>query len=795
MPIFLRGRLLTGILLAYCVGVLLGKLCAPASLPVFILLFVVTSCTLLMGLFDKDIRPMLLLCGAVLGLFLCSLQINIMDAWGALGEEPLCIEGRLCGGASSDQAGDGYQFTLAVRQINGQKAHWGRVYVYSKGDAPPPGSRIRFQATATRPDVRGNENTFDYNEYLERQGIKASLLIKDADDLELISSAKPWSAASLSAWFRDSLEAGLQQLDEKQSSLVRGVFLGDKSELSYEQSASLGLSGIAHAFAVSGLHIGYIVMLAVWLGGSAYQNRWRRLGTVVLLLLYYISLTGIRPSILRAVFMSLLTLLGLALGESRDFITSLSLAALISLIYDPLWLLDSGFQLSYGAVLGIALYRSSWEKGLASLPPLFSEALSSGLAANTLTLPLIAYYFYHISWLGCILSPLAVWIAGLSVCLAMLAAICSLFSVVVSSFLLQTASWPLQLLYFLADRLSALPGASSLPGALSPWLVIAVTLLLIFWPRLWAYISRKVQLRESQSRRKSSVSGWLTKAPHKPIILGASLILLLFSLLPQLWPQVATEQTEVVFLDVGQGDATLIITPEHYHILVDGGGSWQSGAVGQYTLLPYLKSRGINHIDLLVSTHPDRDHIDGLLSVLENLPVDTVCYSALAEQNQQQTRLLELSREQRVINLPLRGQRIQVGQQTELLFYPQAATASRDNNESSLVCMLSCQGVNILLTADATATTLRELSQRYDLRADILHLPHHGSKSNYDPEFYAAVGSKAAIISVGEDNSYGHPADLVVEYWQEHGSLYRTDQQGAITLYIQDADYRIETYR
>ena len=197
----------------------------------------------------------------------------------------------------------------------------------------------------------------------------------------------------------------------------------------------------------------------------------------------------------------------------------------------------------------------------------------------------------------------------------------------------------------------------------------------------------------------------------------------------------------------------------------------------------------------MISTHPDQDHIDGLLTVLETLDVDMVCYSSLAEENVQQARLVELARTNGVTQLPIRGQTIRVGDHVSLHFYPQDTSAGMDSNAASLVFQLRCAQTSILFTGDAPTETLERLIHRYDLQSTVVHLPHHGSVTSYSIPFYEAIQSPIAILSVGAQNRYGHPADLVVEYWQEHGTLYRTDQQGAITPYIQEHGYTVETYR
>lgn len=776
VPRFLRGRLLCGFFLCYGLGILLACCLTAPDFPGIILFCLAAALGLPFLHFQKDPRPVLLLLGLALGFFLCNRTLTQLAYWEQLPEDTFAMQGVIRGNPELLEE-DRYRFLLSVGSINQRSKRWGQIYIYGEGEPPASGSLVSLKAEKMRLQPVGNTNAFNYQEYLHHHGIGGSFRILDESSIQVLRQPSAFSGTAFSAWLNSSLNASLQKLSPEHRALVEGVFLGEKSGLGYTRRNVLGLSGIAHAFAVSGLHIGYLVLIAQFLAGSGYRRRWRRFFFTLCLMLFYTALTGISPSILRAASMSLFSLLAQALNEETDLFTNLSLAAFCSLLYRPLWLLDPGFQLSYASVLGIALYQRHWARCLHALTTSLRDAFSVGMAATTLTLPLTAYYFYHISWLGCLLSPLAVFAAGISVCLAMLAALCSLFFPGLAVFLLQAAAWPMEWLYALAEKLTALARSASVSGAV-PALLTAFTLsLLCSWPRLSFHLLKK------QSPQQHS----------KKIILGSVLLLLLFSLLPQVWQGKPVSYTEVVFLDVGQGDATLILTRDGYTALIDGGGSHDSGEVGEYTLLPYLKSRGIQHIDLLVSSHPDQDHIDGLLTVLEQLEVGAVCYSSLAEENVLQSRLIQLAEEKNAELLPILGQKLLLGQESSLLFYPPIAPGEASGNESSLICQLRSGDVSILFPGDAGAETLSTLAEHFDIRSDVLHLPHHGSAGSYEPDFYAAAGSEIAILSVGANNNYGHPADLVVEYWQEHAHLYRTDQQGAIHLFIEDENFWVET--
>jgi competence protein ComEC len=281
--------------------------------------------------------------------------------------------------------------------------------------------------------------------------------------------------------------------------------------------------------------------------------------------------------------------------------------------------------------------------------------------------------------------------------------------------------------------------------------------------------------------------------PRLFMSLALLLLVLFLSVTPAL-TRAAGGQLEVVFIDVGQGDAALVITPQGQSILIDGGGDrLASGKVGENALLPYLRYRGLKRIDLLISSHPDADHIDGLLTVLENMRVEQVLYADVYSENALQQRMLQLAQQQGAALTPAyAGQRFTFGSGLILTILNPPAGAyysERDNNEGCLSCLLSYGATGFLFTGDASFGELALLPS-----ADIVKIPHHGSKTAYDEEAYAALSAQAAVISVGRDNNYGHPGALVVEYWQERAALFRTDLQGAVTIFSDGQTWRASTF-
>ena len=705
------------------------------------------------------------------------------------GEEAMLV-GRASWG-SEYRGNNRYRLLLALSEVDG--APWrGQVYLYYEGGPLKAGDMVAARGKVMRFTPYGNPGAFNYDAYMKRQGVAAAISCYfDGEVKSLHGFAKPGGTV------RERLLQAMDETAGDASALLKGVFLGEKSDLSFSQRSALSFAGVMDAFSVSGLHIGYLVAAALLLAGGGRRRRWQRLLFTSAFLLFYLNLTGLPASVLRAGLMALTMLAAAALDEKNDSPTTLSLAALICLLYKPLWLFDAGFQLSFAALCGISYLlptmrtmmkgrgrtsgppaEKETSAGVAKAPSWFSrsssflqETFAITFAATFAIMPLISYYFYHISLVGWLLSPLTVIGTGITVLLCFTAALAAIFSVPLACLPLATADIIMRPLMALSIFSADLPGAYIASGQTPLWAVALFYIALLALPQL------------AQRR-------------FNPRLFSALYLLALvifLSLAPAL-AHPADGQMEVVFIDVGQGDAALIITPQGQSILIDGGGNrMSSGKVGETALLPYLRYRGLKRIDLIINSHPDDDHIDGLFTVLENMEVGQLLYADAFPENALQKRMLALAHERGVtLVAAYAGQRYALAPGLTLAIVNPPAGAQyneRNSNEGCLSFFVSYGQVSFLFTGDASFGDLASLPP-----AQIVKLPHHGSKGAYDEDSYALLPAEAVVISVGRDNSYGHPGVSVVKYWQERAALFRTDLQGAVTIKSDGLHWRASTY-
>ena len=247
------------------------------------------------------------------------------------------------------------------------------------------------------------------------------------------------------------------------------------------------------------------------------------------------------------------------------------------------------------------------------------------------------------------------------------------------------------------------------------------------------------------------------------------------------------------FIDVGQGDSCLIITPHNKKILIDGGGS-ENYDVGKNTLIPYLLARRIKKVDLIIISHFDTDHIDGVLTVMEELKADRVAISSQAKLEDNYTRFIKIVKEKKIKVITVeKGDRLKIEENLYFDFlWPDNDKLIQENvlNNNSIVCKLNYKNFSLLFTGDIEEKGEKQILQEYRnnlqiLKSDILKVAHHGSKTSSTEEFIDAVKTEFALIGVGENNTFGHPNDEVIKRLEENKvRVYRTDIDGEISVVV-----------
>jgi competence protein ComEC len=653
--------------------------------------------------------------------------------------------------------------------------------------------------------VTGNLETppqlddFDYRGYLANQEIYSTMLYPK---IEVLDSGKGLKPLEWIYTLSDSLSRALAEvLPEPQASLAQGIVLGKRGNIPPSLKSDFSRTGTAHLLAISGLHLsivaGILLSIGIWLFGrkrSIYI--WLALTAVWL----YALLTGMHPPIIRAAIMVSLFLTAELLGRQRSAITSLAFAAAVMVGVSPQVLWTASFQMSFLAMIGLififppvqslgrkAVNATLGEGGTAaSVATFLTDSFSVTLGAVLAVWPVVAYYFGIIS----LVAPLATFLAlpalpGIIVTGA-LAAVLGLIALPVA----QVTGWLTWL--FASYTVLVVRGFAALPLSaievvtVSPAVILAYYLVLA--AALWLASNRRrltTLVPAATGRLRAGIdrsSGLFSRLPAKwlvpPLLVTATLASLSAVTMPD-------TSLHISFLDVGQGDA-ILIQEGNQQVLVDGGPSPQAINLELGKKMPFWDRT----IDLVILTHPSSDHVTGLVEVLNRYRVNQVLYPDLDFKSSIYDEWLRLVQEKGIrCTLARPGQQICLGNQgvvIEVLNPPEPplVDTQSDVDNNGLVLHVSAGEVSFLLTADIMWEAELDLAtRRAHLASTVLKVAHHGSTTSTSPEFLAVVNPRLAVISVGADNKYGHPADEIIDRLIDKvgpENIYRTDEHGTI---------------
>ncbi|MDO4922119.1 MAG: DNA internalization-related competence protein ComEC/Rec2 [Phascolarctobacterium sp.] len=587
-----------------------------------------------------------------------------------------------------------------------------------------------------------NPGAFDSEQYHRVNGLGGRL-----------KNAKLLAAQEEAGW-RDKLELLNLRLCRRlergaggeAGAVLGGMLLGGSGRLDDETREVFIANGLAHLLSVSGTHL---VLLASLLSAllKPLPLKWRRL-LLVLLLCAYAALCGGRPPVLRALLMSTVVLFGGA-GAERGRL--LCLTAMSLLLFKPVWLADIGFQLSFGAAAGLVWLLPACRRCLpAWLPTVISEGAAVTLAAQLGVLPFIVGYFHQLSVISLVSNIVLVPLLELAALLGL--AGCAL---PLGDYLLAAAGFLVRQALTQGAWLSCLPGSVLTVGALPLWCAVIYYGLLAVWAD-WPCL----QFLRNWERR----------------CLMTGCVLLLSGAL--LWQQYGPRPLAAYFLDVGQGDCVVVVTPSRKVAVYDTGGL--SGIdTGAKIVAPFLRSLGFSAIDLLIVSHYDFDHAGGAAGLLRQMPVKEIVLP--------QERLTEASAaiRQKIIAAAGAG-KISLARQgrswqfeDSLLRLAVPAEQVVGNEASTLAELFSPYG-SLLLTGDMG----EEREQNLALGCyTVLKAGHHGSKYSSSAEFLQQVQPLVTVISCGRGNRYGHPHAETMERLRAAGSrVLRTDAMGCIKI-------------
>lgn len=618
------------------------------------------------------------------------------------------------------------------------------------------GDSLYIEGEFKQPEEARNYKGYNYKQYLKTKKIIGTV---ELGKVKILKSSNGSFIHNIQKYIRDTING---TLTDEEGNLLLAILLGDKDKLSEDIQESFKTSNLSHMLAVSGAHVSYIILGLTYVLQNSIIGKKNGKIVCIIFLLAFMAITNFTPSVTRACIMAILTLFSSIIYRKSDVYTNISVAALITLIFNPYSLLDLGFQLSYGGTIGIIIFikRIQEKKSNSKVINYIKQMALVSIYANIIIIPIMMYHFNTVSFTFIISNIMASPILGI---------------IVITGFLFIIASITVKPLtrliaIFIKPILSILIKISQICSKLPFSNILVVT------PYMFNVISYYAIILYCIKSKKNNKC---------KIIICLLIVLILINFIIYIFPQ----KLRIFFIDVGQGDSTLIITPDKKTVLIDGGGS-DSFDVGEKVLLPYLLDRRILKIDYVLISHFDTDHCGGILTIMEKVKVKNIIISEQAEhsENYERFKKLMIHKKIRLIEVK-KGDKIKIGRYSEfkILFPTSRLLSENPLNNNSIVAQFNYNNFKMLFTGDIEKLAEQQIlkAEKAEIRADILKVAHHGSKTSSIPEFIKAVKPKIALIGVGKNNTFGHPNQQTIKNLENiKCRIYRTDLQGEIIIKI-----------
>lgn len=612
----------------------------------------------------------------------------------------------------------------------------------------------------------------------------------------VIEPRQEHSLARLAEQVRNKYEEYMAQAMPRQdAAAIFAMLFGGYQGIRPELLEAFTVTGIVHILSVSGSHITLIAGTANIVGRFLHMSPRATAALATGVILFYSLLAGAIPPVIRSALMGILTLLALTAGRERDAQHILGLVALGLLLYSPLWLFDISFQLSFGATAGLLYLAPPFRERLRKKLPVFvADSLAVTIGAQLSVLPIIAWYFNVLSLssllANLVIAPIVEWIIVAGLLAGLLASLLPMAGKVV--FLL--ASVVLGLVYELSRWVAALPGSQIYMPTFSWWGGILYYMELGWLiidgehkKRLMPCVGMGGKLRDSKGWQAVFLLGVLAVVFCCWQILGNN------------------KEMQVHFIDVGQGDSALVITPHGRAFMVDTGGVREgSYDIGSRVDVPYLLHYGVQKLDYIFLTHAHDDHAGGVKGILTKIPVGAIGIGHEGAGDYLQAfGTGEIGKIKKLL-VPLQeGSSIELdGVRIDMLYSPESKKVQESHlqatgNEFSNLIRVSYGEASFLFTGDLVAEQEQQvLANGTNVASTVLKVGHHGSRTSSSQEFLTAVNPGWAVISCGYNNSFGHPHKEILNRLTSctKAEILRTDQQGAIVFRTDGKSIKVESF-
>lgn len=661
------------------------------------------------------------------------------------------------------------------------------------------GNIIKVRGKLRQFEEAANKGNFDSRKYYLSLGFYGKI---EAGTIEVINSDYSGIRQGLYELRMEIIERleklcsdnnGIFSIINNKNGIIGAIILGDKTDLDSDIKELYSVSGIAHILAISGLHISFIGMAIYRLLRRRFRFLFSAAVSIPVVLSFGI-MSGFGISTIRAIIMFILKIIGEVLGRKYDAITAISLAGFVLLLQNPFVVCNSGFQMSFGAIIAIVLILPIVEEILNTDNKII-KVLSANFTISLVMNPILAWNYYELPTFSFLLNIVVVPLMSVVIVSSIVGIFCSCIMFGFGKVVIFPGCGILELYTFLCNIINKSSVASIVVGQPKVTIIIvyyAILLVVLFGLK---NIRTKYTRAEKERNIIKKETGLVLekKAKKERRIKGQNVKLRLacivgFLLLNCLIYYIPNPGFYITFINVGQGDGILIHGDNGMKVMVDGG-STSEKQVAKNCIVPYLKAEGIGTIDYSIITHTDKDHISGILEILENnnsnrIRIKNLVMPDINMKDDTYNELIEKAKLKKINVLYIKkGDTLSLGKTKIKCIYPETTTTASDKNDYCTVLSVKNKTSKILLTGDISKEIEEKIKDDIEENYTVLKVAHHGSNYSSSEKFLKKVNPKYSIISVGKNNSYGHPGNETMERLRKQGGvIYRTDEKGGITI-------------
>lgn len=726
--------------------------------------------------------------------FNANLRIKNSDALYQIAPQNAQISGQIVS-IPTNTNGDKTKFFVEVSKINynlkSESVHAKiLVSVYSSGKIVKNfniGDTYVLKGKLRAPFEASNPSQFDYGKYLRNFGVY-TVFYANREDCRKLNQALTvkWQFMQwLNNVRNDIIQTHAKYLKSPNLELLGGIVFGDDAVSPPDEiKDSFKHSGLLHLLAASGMNVALIYGIWFFILRRLRVPFNITVLSGIFIIIFYALMTGLGPSIIRATFMLIFILLGKLIDRDAHSISLLSFVALLMLIYNPAFINDVGFQLSFVVTFGLLVSAPVVFERVKFMPNWLSGAIFVPLIAQIWIAPIQMYYFNSFS-LYSIFANIAslpfvtvISFGGfVSAVLALIkpiaSGVCLVFDFALNPFI--------SVLVFISDYFAKLPHSLvqiPQPSMFQIFVYYAIILLLT--------LLFKVEADED---------GVPVASRKKTIFTTAVLsIVLVVSCV-----KIPDHQFETIAFDVQNADAFLIKTPQDKYFLIDSGKMAYRGGKTQakMIILEYLKDKGIKNIEGLIITHFDSDHAGGAVDLINNLNIKNVYVNSLSDKSHLAKKIYKCVRAKKCVTLSLVQNNQSIYKEKDLIFktYVAGFKGEKYENENSVITLVSDKNFDELFMGDAGIDAFSKVKKYLPKKVEILKVGHHGAKNVINRAFLDRINPQVAIISTGLNN-YGHPNGVTLDILKSHKvKVFRTDRQNSIKIdETLGGDYKVQSY-